>query len=352
MVNSDLNKQGDQVLSIRYSNIAPLNKLQAFGNELSMVPDLAVSDYGNHLPRKEGFPPLAYQATMPDKSNEKYTLDLMTIGPDFPKVYDLELIAGKFFDSSLAMDSSEVLVNESVARQLNVDPSELVGQQIAVQHARRTQEQYHFKIRGVLKDFKYRSMEHKILPLVLTTQGSGWDVIYYIKLPTAGIQENIATVQQIWKKVMPEDVGMSYWFISDEFNKMYFEENALHDLSRVFTVLAIITTCIGLFGMSMFLAERKSKEMAIRKVMGADTSDVLRKMIAPFLKLMAVACIIGLPIAYYLSNKWLDNFIYKVEWSWMSTFFSVLLILVVTLLTISFQSLKTANANPVNSLRE
>jgi putative ABC transport system permease protein len=171
-------------------------------------------------------------------------------------------------------------------------------------------------------------------------------------LPEGNVAENVAAVQRVWKKVMPQDVGMSYWFISDEFNRLYFEENALYDLSRVFTVLGIITTCIGLFGMSIFLADRRRKEMAIRKVMGAGSTDVLQKMVTPFLKLMTIAAMIGLPAAYYLSNKWLDNFIYKVSWNWMITVLSMLLILIVTLFTISFQSLRSANANPVNALKE
>ncbi len=126
----------------------------------------------------------------------------------------------------------------------------------------------------------------------------------------------------------------------------------MHDLARVFTILGIITTCIGLFGMSMFIAERRSKEMAIRKVMGANSSTLLTMMVKPFLKLMGIACMIGVPASYYLSKKWLDNFIYKIELNWMITTLSILLILLVTLITISFQSFKVANAQPVKSLKQ
>jgi putative ABC transport system permease protein len=352
MINNDLNKAGDQILSIRYGNSAPVNKLDAFRNELARIPGLAVSSFGNHLPRREGYTDLSFEVSLPDKNEQKYTWDMMCVGPDFHKVYDLELIAGRFFDHSAAIDSTEILVNEEVSRQLNLDADELLGQQVTAED-KWTNKQYHFKIRGVLKDFKYKSVHNKISPLMLSVQKDrAEDIIYYVKLPASNVEENVAAVQQVWKKVMPQDVGMSYWFISDEFNRLYFEENALYDLSRIFTVLGIITTCIGLFGMSIFLAERRSKEMAIRKVMGAGSGDVLKKMIAPFLKLIAIAAMIGLPTAYYLSNKWLDNFVYKVAWSWMTTILSVLLILTVTLFTISFQSLRSANANPVNALKE
>ena len=143
----------------------------------------------------------------------------------------------------------------------------------------------------------------------------------------------------------------SHNFLSDEFNRLYCEENSLYDLSRSFTILGIITTGIGLFGMSMFLAERKSREMAIRKVMGADSSHVFKKMVTPFIMLMGIACVIGIPVAYYFSNKWLDNFIYKVEWNWIITVLSTVLIFLITIFTISFQSLSVSRRNPVESLR-
>ncbi len=352
MINNDLNKDGDQVLSIRYGNIAPVNKLNVLQNELARIPDLSISSFGNHLPRREGYTDLSFEVTVPNRNDQKFTWDMMCIGSDFHKVYDLKLIAGRFYDNSTSIDSTEILVNEEVARQLNIDSNELLGQEITVKH-RWIKKEYTFKIRGVFKDFKYKSVQNKISPLILSIQKDlANDIIYYVKLPSGKIPENMEVIQKIWKKVMPQDVGMSYWFISDEFNRLYSEENALHDLARVFTILGIITTCIGLFGMSMFIAERRGKEMAIRKVMGADSSTLLTLMVKPFLKLMGIACMIGVPASYYLSNKWLDNFIYKIELSWMITTLSILLILIVTLITISFQSFKVAKAQPVKSLKQ
>lgn len=352
MINNDLNKSGDQILTIRYGNIAPINKLEVFRNELARIPDLSISTFGNHLPRREGYAPLSYEVTIPDLSAAKYTWDMMCIGADFHKVFDLELLAGSFFDRSTAIDSMEILVNEEVSRQLHMDVHALLGMRISVNDDQ-SNRIYNFRIRGVYKDFKYKSVHNKIEPLILSVQKERSNSIaYYIKLPADRISENIATVEKIWRDVMPPGVGITYNFLSDEFNRLYFEENALYDLSRVFTILGIITTSIGLFGMSIFLAERRSKEMAIRKTMGAGSSHVLRKMVMPFVKLLMIASLIGIPIAYYFSTRWLDNFVYKVEWSWLTTSISILLILVITLFTISFQSLRLANQNPVKSLKQ
>jgi putative ABC transport system permease protein len=172
MINNDLNKAGDQIMSIRYGNSAPVNRLNAFRNELARVPGLSVSSFGNHLPRREGYTDLSFEVSLPDKNDQKYTWDMMCVGPDFHKVYDLELIAGRFFDHTAAIDSTEVLVNEEVSRQLNVRAEELIGQQITVAHTW-TKKQYYFKIRGVLKDFKYKSVHNKIAPLILSVQKTG-----------------------------------------------------------------------------------------------------------------------------------------------------------------------------------
>ena len=352
MINNDLNKMGDQMLSIRYGNTAPVNKLEVLRNELAKDPDLVNSSHGNHLPRREGFTPLNYEISLPQKDDKKYQWEMMCVGPGFPKVYGLELVAGKMFESAPPIDSTEVLVNEEVARQLNTNVNDLIGQTFVLKDDWFNKEKT-FTIRGVLKDFKYKSAYKKIDPLVLAIQKDrGNDIIYYVKLPAGKIQEKIAAVEKTWKKVMPEDVGMAHWFVDDEFTRLYFEENALYDLSRVFTFLGIITTCIGLLGMSMFMAERREKEMAIRKVMGASSDGVFRMMASSFLKLTGIACLIALPIAYYVSNRWLQGFAYKIELDWVIPSVSVFLILIITLITISFQSVKIATSNPVNSLRQ
>ena len=351
MINNDLNTTGNQVLSIRYGLNAPSNKLEVFRDELAKDPDLANSSYGNHLPLRNEWGSSLNEVILPQKDAEKYQWDLLRVGPGFPELFGLQLLAGKTFESVPPIDSTEVLVNEEVARQLNRGIDELIGQSFVMKEEWSKREMS-FTIRGVIKDFKYKSAYHKIDPLVLSVQrGNGRQIIYYVKLPAGKIQEKIATVEKIWKKVMPEDVGISHWFVDGEFNRLYYEENALYDLSRVFAVLGIITTCIGLFGMSMFMAERRDKEIAIRKVMGASPARVFNMMATSFLKLTSLGCLIALPLAYYASNRWLQDFVYKINLDWVIPSLSVLLILTVTLITISFQSVKIATSNPVNSLR-
>ena len=351
MINNDLNKAGDQVLSIRYGNTAPVDKLGIFKNELAKDPELTNSSYGNHLPRREGFTELNFEVTLPQKDDKKYQWEMMCVGPGFPDVYDLKLLAGKMFENEPPIDSTQVLVNEEVARQLNLNANDLIGQTFILKDTWFKKEK-NYTIRGVVKDFKYKSAYKKIDPLILAIQKDrANDIIYYVKLPAGKIQKKIEAVEKTWKEVMPEDVGIAHWFVDDEFNRLYFEENALYDLSRVFTVLGIITTCIGLLGMSMFMAERKDKEMAIRKVMGASSLKVFNLMAVSFLKLTALACVFAIPIAYYASDQWLQGFAYKIELDWVILVVSILIILMITLITVSFQSVKIATSNPVNALR-
>lgn len=352
MVNNDLNKAGDQILSIQYGHFAPLDKLEIFKNELSKDPELSLSSIGNHLPRREGFVDISFEVTVPEKNEKTYSWEMLSIGAEFDKVYGLQLVAGSFFSDSETIDSTEVIVNEEVARQLSVRPAELLGVTLGIKHPWTKKEKL-FRIRGVIRDFKYKSIHHKIQPLILSVQTDrNADVVFYIKLPKEDIQEKMDFIQQVWKKVMPADAGFLAWFVSSEFNKLYFEENALYRLVRIFTVLAIITTCIGLFGMALFMGERKNKEMAIRKVMGANTTDVLMRMIVPFLKFMFIGCMLSSPAAFFFSSKWLDNFVYKIELNWVIVLYTSCLIFLVTLLAVSLPSFRIANIKPMQTLRQ
>lgn len=351
MINTDLNEAGDQIMTIRYGNVAPYDKLQVLQDEFSKYPDLSVSSFGNYIPRIVGHAPLTYEVTVPGVTTANFTWHMMSVGANYHKVFDLELVAGQFFDPSGTIDSTEILVNEEAARQLNMHPRELTGQQVIVTDVVFNRK-YELKIRGVIKDFKYKSIHSRVEPLILSLQKERHgSIAYFVKLLADRIQQGVARVEKIWKQVMPPDIGLKYNFLSDEFNALYFEENTLHDLSRIFTVLAIVTSCLGVFGMSVFLAERRNKEMAIRKVMGANSSDVVQKMVTPFLKMIALACVIGLPVSYYLTKAWLNNYVYKVEMNWLISLLSVLLLAIITIFTVSYQSLKVALANPVEALK-
>jgi putative ABC transport system permease protein len=146
-------------------------------------------------------------------------------------------------------------------------------------------------------------------------------------------------------------VGFDYWFVSDEFNRMYLSESRVSSLAKSFAVLAIIITALGIFGLASYTAEQKTKEVGIRKVLGASEPQVVGMFVWSFIKIFLAACVIALPIAYLLADNWLKSFVYRQPLSILIFVGSLLGLLFVTLITVSYETWKAARANPVNSLR-
>jgi putative ABC transport system permease protein len=206
------------------------------------------------------------------------------------------------------------------------------------------------KVIGVVRDFPYRSMHQAIEPLILNPQVHQIDRIAYIKLPAGKFQEKIASIEQKWREVFP-DVGFDYWFLNDEFQRMYQAENRVASLAKTFAILAILITVMGVFGLASYTTEQKKKEVGIRKVMGADVSQVVGMFLWLFIKIFLIAGVIAIPAAYFLADRWLQGFTYRSSISPLIFIGSVVGLLVITLLTVSYETWKAARANPVKSLR-
>jgi len=176
------------------------------------------------------------------------------------------------------------------------------------------------------------------------------DRIAYIKLPPGKFQEKIAAVEKKWKAVFP-NTGFDHWFLNDEFNRMYLVEGRVSSLAKAFAVLAILITILGVFGLASYTAEQKTKEVGIRKVLGANEKQVISLYLRMFLKIFIVACLLAIPLAWLASYKWLEGFVYRTSISPMIFAMSLLGLLLITFLTVSYEIWKSARTNPVQSLR-
>ncbi|MVM40760.1 FtsX-like permease family protein [Spirosoma sp. HMF3257] len=173
----------------------------------------------------------------------------------------------------------------------------------------------------------------------------------YVKLPVGKFQEKIAEVEKKWKQVLP-GVGFDHWFMSEEFGRMYEGENRMSGLFKAFSLLSILIACLGLFGLSSYLAERRTKEIGIRKVMGASLPQILRLLFTPFLNLLAVACVIALPLGWFMMYRWLEDFIYRVPIDAVVFLIGILLVFVLTTVVVSYETVRAALTNPLNSIRQ
>jgi len=199
-----------------------------------------------------------------------------------------------------------------------------------------------------VKDFNYASLKQAIEPAIFYYGAANWRM--YIKTTAGDAPKAIAAAEKIWKKYSA-DAPFQYTFLDDDYNQLYQSEEKTATLFNAFAAVAILISCLGLFGLITFVAHLKTKEIGIRKVLGAGTGSITSLMTKDFIGLVLTAFIIAAPIAWYAMNKWLQDYTYRISLSWTIFVMAGLLALVIALLTISFQAIKAALANPVKSLR-
>jgi putative ABC transport system permease protein len=345
MQESKLNEKGDQILSIRYGGSAPNEKYQSFKNAVLMDPDIEHVTTGNHLPRLEFFGPTGAVYRFSDVSDEEYQWHQLNVDFDFPETYDLEFLAGRNFNPQNTADSSAVLINEAAVKALQKTPEEVLG--LSAEHV---QARLYGNVIGVIKDFPFRSARHVIEPLVITPRPHQIDRIVYVQLPVGKIAEKIAFLEKTWKEVIP-GVGFDYWFLRDEFNRMYETERRISGMAKSFAFLALAITVLGLYGLASYTAEQKTKEVGIRKVMGASSNQIVKMFLRNFLILFLIACAIAIPLSWYLSDQWLSGFAYRIQLNALIFVFCVTALMVITIITVSYETYKASVADPIKAIK-
>lgn len=263
----------------------------------------------------------------------------------------LELIAGTNFTihdiKDMTADGDErtyhFVLNESAARALGWSPEEAIGQKMYMGDHRPG------FVRGVIKDFHFASMHDKIGPLVLFGEQRGHGHII-VKLSGDDVPGAISSIENAWKQRVPYLPFESH-FLDEDFEALYRSELQLGTVMNIFSVLAIVLACLGLFGLSSFMGQKREKEMSVRKVLGASLLHILALMSRSFLILFIVAIVIALPMVYFMMNVWLQSFAYRVEISGWLLLISSALVIGVALFTVSIQALKTAMVNPAQTLK-
>ncbi len=273
---------------------------------------------------------------------------------DYVKTLGLRIIAGRDFSKDMVTDVQEgFLINETAVKEWGFGtPEKAIGQKISwdkwspkdtLNKVKRG------KIIGVVEDFHYKSLHEKVTASVIQIYPQ---VVFAVavKLKTADIKSTIAYINNVWGKFVP-GFPLDYKFMDETYAKMYKAEAKLSDLLWIFTIMAIVVGCMGLFGLAAFSAEQRTKELGIRKVLGANAFDIIGLLSGNFLVLVTIASLIAFPIAWWAMNSWLKDFPYRVSISWWVFGIAIIAALVVALLTVSFQAIKAALANPVKSLR-
>ena len=273
------------------------------------------------------------------------------VDEDYLPTLGIKTLIGRNFSTFHLTDSSAIIVNETAAKMLNISLDPL-HKTIYKEDLKKE-----FHIIGVVKDFNFSSLKDNITPLafLLTTpamkkyEGDGPDNLS-IKVNTDHLPALLSRIENKWKSFSPRQ-QFTYYFMDDEFDALYKSERRMGKISFIFTSLAVIIACLGLFGLATYAAEKRSKEISIRKILGASVSTIVVLLTKDFIRLILISILVSLPIAWFLMQKWLQNFTYRINIQWWILATAALLALFISFITISFQSVKAANANPVNSLR-
>ncbi|MDJ1500805.1 ABC transporter permease [Xanthocytophaga agilis] len=263
------------------------------------------------------------------------------VGYDFVETMNLKMKEGRDFSKKFATDSTGFLINESALKAIGYKNP--VGKFLNWGN-------HQGKIIGVIKDFHFQSLHTPIRPLIAYLRNQHREGSIMVRIETGNTQRTLSEIETVCKKLNPE-YPFTYYFTDQEYARQYQSEQVISRLSNYFAGLAIFIACLGLFGLASFSAEQRAKEIGIRKIVGASVGQIVLLFSADFLKLIVVAMLIAVPVAWYAVNEWLQGFAYRTEISWWIFVLAGIVTLVITILTISFQSIKAALQNPVKSLR-
>ncbi len=320
--------------------LATLTKFKTFKDELLRMPGIQTVSSMNETPFSIGNSTGGVSWTGKDP-NVNIEVTQTAVGYDLLKTLKAKLVAGRDFSTAFSTDTSNYIINESlVARTGYKDP---VGQPITMWGKPG-------KIIGVMEDFHFQSLHTPIAPLILRLSTEPSSQNFLIRTQPGQTKQAVASIEALWKQQNPK-FPFSYHFADDEYQKLYQSESVVGSLANYFAFLAIFISCLGLFGLSAFTAEQRTKEIGVRKVLGASVTNIIGLLSTDFLKLVLIAIVIASPLAWYATNQWLQGFAYKIDLSWWVFILAGLLAIGIALLTVSFQSVKAALMNPVKSLK-
>jgi putative ABC transport system permease protein len=262
---------------------------------------------------------------------------------DYLSTLGMKMAAGRYFSKDFASDSSAVVINESAVRDLGWTSNRSAIDKTVVSSG-----QHEYKVVGVVQDFNYASAKQKIAPLFMML-GHNYGALM-VKIRTDDVKGFLEEAKKQWEAFNTE-IPFSYYFLDDRFASLYQAEQKTGQVFTLFAILAIIIASLGLFGLVAFTTEQRTKEIGIRKVLGASVNQVLFLLSKKFLSLVCIAFVISIPLTWWAMHNWLNNFAYRISINWWVFLMAGLLAVLIALLTISFQAVKAALANPVKSLR-
>jgi putative ABC transport system permease protein len=289
---------------------------------------------------------VVFRGTIPEgftKEDNIFTANLAA-DYDFLDAFDIKLVAGRGFSKEFGTDVKEAfIVNETAVNEFKWEtPEGALGKEI-------NREGKIGKVVGVIQDFNFLSLTTAISPLLLSIDQSQFNTLS-VKFENANVEATIKAMEREWNKIFPEK-AFEFAFLDEQLNQQYASYKNFGFIIQTFAGIAILIACLGVYGLVLFTVQRKVKEIGVRKVMGATVPGILQLVFKDFVLLIVLGFVIAVPVSYYFINQWLDNFVYRTSIDVFTYGISLLIIVVIVSLTISYQSFRAARANPIHSLR-
>ena len=281
--------------------------------------------------------------------NNIVDIDRNVVDVGFLELLNIKLITGRSFRESRNLDSNrKFILNRSAVSKLGSTPEKIVGQYLHFDWAGK---KYDFQVIGVMEDFHQNSLHEEIAPTLFEMENNNKRYDYVVaSIASANFEQAVKEMERTWKSLI-HDTPFEYSFLDKTVQKQYDEDRKVSKIISCFGIIAMIICALGLYGLSSYMAERRFKEIGIRKVLGASVPQIVGMMSAEFVRLVLIAFVIAVPVAYYGMSKWLEGFAYKISIGWFVFVMAGLVALAIALITISFESIKSALANPIDSLR-
>ncbi len=336
---ADLGFDKESVLVLSDIDNGAASRVPAFKQSLLQIPGVESVTFATDVPSSENnwSTNFAYD----HRPDEKFQVSLKFGDEDYFKTFGLTLVAGRVYDKSDT--TKEVVVNETLLKKVGVSPQDAIGKDIDLGQGPWK------KIVGVVKDFKTKSLKSDIDPLLIAEKSSFYSV-GSVKLKTSNIRKTVAAIQSDWNRFFPEYVCTTS-FLDENIAKFYEQDTHLELLYKIFAGLAIFISCLGLYGLVSFMATQKTKEIGVRKVLGASVANIVYLFSKEFVVLIAIAFVVAAPAAYLIMKSWLNDFVYRVPIGVGVFLVAVFISVVIGSFTVGYKAFKAAVANPVKSLR-
>lgn len=349
MRNKDLGFDKERVVKLTLSERELRQKADVLVNRLKQAPEVAGVGTATSVPG-QGVGKLLLKVEDNQGKMVDRGIDLFNADFDFVKTMGMEIVKGRDFSRDVSSDTTyAVLVNEAMVKRMAWDDP--IGKKFVFEQGGPNNEDIEKRVVGVLKDYHQNSLYDAIEPIMVILNDENYFVL--VRTEEGDVKKSLAAVENVWKDLFPNNT-FQFEFLDQDFNSQYKADEKRSLIFTVFSSLTILIACLGLIGLAAFTTEQRTKEIGVRKVIGASVSSLVSLVSREFFILVGLGMIIAFPFAWYFTDNWLQNFAYRIELKgeWLTFLVSALLAFVITLITVGYHVMRAAHANPVKSLRD